>query len=269
MTRVFRFSQFCFFGCLLGLLACRDSDPVAETGQVTVQIDNVVGNQDLKLGSTAYTNGVGETFTISKLDYYLTNFRLRRTDGSEAILPQDSSYFLIRESDAASQTLTLRGLPPGDYSEISFLVGVDSLRNTMDIGRRTGVLDPAGGHSAGMYWDWNSGYIHLKLEGTSPSAPTDATGGQNFRYHIGLFGGYQTRTLNNLRTVRVLLGSPVTVATSARPTVVIAADVLQLFNGPTPVSIRQYPEVMVGPFSSTIADNYARIFRFSRLQTNP
>ena len=74
------------------------------------------------------------------------------------------------EDHEESQEVVLKNIPAGDYNQITFTIGVDSLRSTMDVSKRPGVLDPAQGHD-GMYWTWNSGYIFFKMEGISPAAP--------------------------------------------------------------------------------------------------
>ena len=234
----------------------------ASPGTLQLAFDNVVGNQDLQLNAGTYRNASGESFTPTAFNYFVSNIKLTRTDGREYIVPQDSSYFLIKENVPASQTITLQNVPAGSYKSVSFVIGVDSLRSTMDIGQRTGVLNPAGDHTSGsgMYWSWNSGYIFLKLEGTSPSAPTDATGENTFRYHIGFFGGRDTRTINNLKTVPIPFGNDrVTVTAKQRPTVTIQADVLRLFDGSATISIAKNPEVMVSLYSATVATNYAQM----------
>lgn len=252
----------------LAFVTCQSSlDP--GLGSLSLSINHTVNGKPLTLNTETYQNTSGESFTITKFDYFLTNIRLLRTDGSAYTVPQDNSYFLIRSADPTTQQITLTNIPAGDYSQLEFMIGVDSLRNTADVSRRTGVLDPGGSHTAGMYWDWNTGYIHLKLEGTSPSAPVDATGARNFRYHIGLFGGYQSRTLNNLRTVRVPLGVNSTAAanrlaigSNLTTQLMIQADAGKVFNGPTPIQIAQYPDVMISPISATVANNYATMFSF-------
>lgn len=264
----------------LTVWACNTIDPdtsFAQNGALPVQpgtlrlvFDNVVGNQALQLNTGTYRNASGESFTPTTFNYFVSNIKLTRADGGTYVVPQDSSYFLVRESLPASQTITLGSVPTGSYTSVSFVLGVDSLRSTMDIGRRTGVLDPAGDHTSanGMYWSWNSGYIFLKLEGTSPSAPTDATGKNTFRYHIGFFGGRNTPTLNNLKTVQVTFGSDVaTVTSKQQPTVTLQADVLKLFDGPAAVSIAKNPEVMVSDYAKTVATNYAQMMAYQGIVT--
>ena len=257
-----------YFFSLLGLLAACKSNPIDQRGgALAMTFVNQVNGSPLVLNTTTYTNKSGEAFTVSKFDYFVSNIRLIRADGSAYTVPQDNSYFLLRAADPASQSFTLTGVPAGDYAQIEYMVGVDSLRNTADISKRKGVLDPGSSHTSGMYWDWNTGYIHLKLEGTSPAAPLDATGMRTFRYHIGLYGGYQSRTINNLRTVRIPLGvsaatSHLSIGPNLQTSLQLIVDAGKLFDGPTPVKIAQYPEVMVSPFSATIANNYATMFSF-------
>ncbi len=249
------------------VVACKTSDPSPGTGNLQLQLDNVVGNEDLILGTGRYTNSSGEPFTVTTLNYYLSNFRFKRADGTDYVVPQDSSYFLVKESDKASQLIVFRNMPAGNYTSVSYLVGVDSLRSVSNISQRKGVLDPAGSATAAndMYWEWNSGYIFLKFEGTSPVAPVDATGLNKFQYHIGFFGGLTTKTLNNLKTVTLALGnSPVVVGNDRLPQVVVKADVLQIFGTATKLSIAQHPDVMVDPYSATIASNYSQLFRYDQ-----
>jgi hypothetical protein len=251
---------------LIILVACHNDPLEPEYGTVQLKFDNIVGTQDLKLDGATYTNGSGESFSVSKLNYFISNIKLKKADGSAYVIPQDSSYFLVSESSVASQSISLRNIPVDDYTGIDFVVGVDSLRNTMEIGKRTGALDP-GGIASGMYWDWNSGYIFLKLEGTSPKAPIDATGKGNFMYHVGLFGGYKTPTINNLRTIQLTFGAePGHVVVNGTTSVTIKADVLKIFDGVKPISIAKTPDIMISDSSKNVANNYARMFSFDKVQ---
>lgn len=244
------------------LIACQPIQISSDTGTLQIVFDNVVGDQDLQLRKGNYTNVIGEPFNVTLLNYFVSNIRLHRSDGSSYIVPQDSSYFLISESDTSSQTITLRGVPTGGYSAISFLVGVDSLRSTMDIARRKGVLEPGGVQNNGMYWDWNSGYIFFKLEGSSPLVAADPVGENRFLFHVGLFGGYSAQTINNLRAITLpFAGNAVRLNANESAQITIQADVLKVFDGPTRVSLVANPAVMVSTYSAIIATNYAHMFR--------
>lgn len=236
------------------------SNQESEIVPVSLEFDNIAGGQNLFLNTTNYTNAGGEQFNISLLQYYVSNIKLRRDDGSEFLVNPDSSYFLIKESDPSTR-LAKFNVPVGNYKQVSFILGVDSLRSTMDISKRTGVLDPSGGMD-GMYWGWNSGYIFFKMEGISAAAPADPGGQHKYRYHIGGFGGYSAPTINNLKTITLdLTASGVLQARAGRnPNIHLLVDVLKVFNAPTVVSIAANPTVMFSEYSKTIANNYSGMF---------
>lgn len=230
-------------------------------GTLSIQFDNVMGDRNLQLGTGSYTNASGETFKVDMLRYFISNIKVRSVSGVEYVVPQDSSYFLISENDAASQFVKVR-VPMGEYNSLTFTLGVDSLRSTMGIDHRTGALDPTGGMEDGMYWEWNSGYIFMKLEGSSDAAPVDPSGNRKFRYHIGGFGGYSAPTINNIKTFTINLATSgnARVREGREPNIHLMADIMKVFNGSTQVSIAARPTVMFSAFSTNIANNYMNMF---------
>jgi len=258
--------KYYLYGVVLGLgllgMACSEESIDTKTGSLIIQLNNVVGGAELTLNKTIYTNATGESFTVNKFDYFVSNIRLLKADGTEFVVPQENSYFLVREIDAASQTIQLNDVPQAQYKGLSFVVGVDSLRSVSGTDKRKGVLDPKDTRTAGMIWDLNTGYIFLKLEGTSPAAPVDVAGQRTFRYHIGLFG--RNGTLNNLRTIPVAFGTQeATPATTGTSTIYIDTDVNKIFDGRSRLSLAQTPDVMMSPKSADVANNYATMFSFA------
>lgn len=226
-----------------------------------IQFINQAGSQPLQLNNREYSNSAGESFTVSMLQYFISNIRLRNTNGKEFVVPQDSSYFLVNESNPESRLVRIN-VPQGEYDRLYFVVGVDSLRNTMPIGKRKGVLDPANSMDNGMYWGWNSGYIFLKMEGNSSKAPVDPTGQRKFRYHIGGFGGYSAPTINNIKQITIDLPEKgrLKVRKEAQSTTWVGADILKTFEGKTSIQISEHPSVMFSAFSVNIANNYSNMF---------
>jgi hypothetical protein len=249
--------------CML-LVSCKKDDAITDINnaartRMSVEFDNIVGGQNLQLSTGVYTNALGQQFTINKLQYFVSNFKLKSTGGAEYVVPQDSSYFLIKEGSADEAIFQV---PEGDYNSLTFTIGVDSLRSTMDVTKRTGVLDPSGGMD-GMYWGWNPGYIFFRLEGTSPAAPVDATGMRSLFYHIGGYGGYNTPTINNLKTVTLDLttGGIVKPRVGRVANVHLMADIAKVFTGTVNIDFAANPNVMFSDYSKNIAHNYAAMFR--------
>jgi hypothetical protein len=261
------FILFLTFG--LFLTACEKKEEITGFGEVVLFMDNRAGQEELVLG-TPYTNANGDTLQFSLFNYFVSNFVLVKEDGSEFVIPKDSCYFLCKQENASSRKLVLKNVPAGNYSRVEFNIGVDSLKSVAPAGERTGVLDPTGG-AAGMYWSWNAGYIFVKVEGTSPQAPVNAgTGARTFQYHTGLFGGKDSPTLNNLKRVSIS-----TTTESARvregveaPEFHLYVDILEQFTNPTNINVATNPTSHAGPYSATVAANYADMFRLDHVHNH-
>lgn len=248
---------------LIFISSCKkedNNDTVIIKGELAVLFDNIAGSSDLALNTGFYKTAGGDSFNVTKLKYYVSNFVLTKIDGTIYAIPQDSSYFLIDESDNNSKAPVLH-LPEGEYKTLSFLLGIDSLRSTMDLSKRTGVLDPTAA-AADMYWSWNSGYIFYKMEGTSPSSTNV---GNTYIYHIGYFGGYSTQTLNNIRKISIDLSLKGTskVKSGKKSNIYLKIDVVKMFSG---FNIATHATVMTDPFSANIANNFASMIKHDRTE---
>lgn len=250
----------------------KDDGELKGTGDVVIEMDNHAGDDVLTFG-TKYVTAAGDTVQFSTFNYFVSNFILVKEDGTEYRVPQDSCYFLCKHDDASSRELVLHHIPAGNYKSVKFMIGVDSLKSVSQVGDRAGVLDPTGAAS-GMYWSWNSGYIFVKVEGTSPQAPFNAsTGARTLEYHTGLFGGKDSPTLNNLKVVTITSSNE-----SARvredhtdgeaPVFHLYVDVLEMFTTPNSFRVADVPTSHAGAFSQKIADNYADMFTLDHVHNH-
>ncbi|MEZ4911960.1 MAG: MbnP family protein [Saprospiraceae bacterium] len=162
-------------------ISCKDDDDdtTATKGDATIFFDHKWGAtlEDFTLNSKLNHPMLNQEMTFTTFKYYVSNIKLKSEDGGEW-WTQPESYFLIDATSDAASTISLKDVPAGHYTEIEILYGVDSLRNVS--GAQTGVLAP----DLGMFWSWNSGYIMVKAEGTSPSSSTGS-----FAFHLGGFKG--------------------------------------------------------------------------------
>lgn len=151
---------------LIACLACVRLQ--AQSIRITVR----AGDKELLSDSTEVNTRVNGQITIRTVRFYLSDVRLVR---SGAVVWRDSqAAHLIDLRDPGKNVLVLPdGVP---YDSLYFRFGTDSLLNVS--GALAGDLDPA----KGMYWAWNSGYIHCKIEGMSErsNAPRHA-----IEYHLG------------------------------------------------------------------------------------
>ena len=224
---------------------------------LSIEFDNIVGSSNLQLNTGIYQNAVGQIFSVTKLKYYISNIQLTNINGEVFTVPQDESYFLIDEAVAGSHKPVIN-IPEGEYTKIDFVLGIDSLRNTMDVSQRIGVLDVSGA-AAEMYWTWNSGYIFFKLEGTSPVI---SSMGGIFQYHVGGFGGYSTPTINNLKKFSIDLtarGIP-KVVTGRTPNVHLFVDVMRAISGSTNYDFNITNMIHSPAAAVAIRNNYSNMF---------
>lgn len=237
----------------------------------SIEFDNIVGERTFSINNmgSLYTNAAGEKFSISMLQYFISNIKVSTAEGKTYAVPQEKSYFMVNGADKTTR-FTKVEVPEGDYTKVTFTLGVDSLRSTMDLSKRSGILDPAagGGHDAGgMYWGWNAGYIFFKYEGNSnvisDDVKGDPTGKKQFKYHIGGFGGYSAPTINNIKTITIDLTNAgiAKVRKDRQSNVHLFVDVMKVFNGKNAFSIAAHPNVMFSDYSINIAANLTELFR--------
>ncbi|WP_341228393.1 MbnP family protein [uncultured Arcticibacterium sp.] len=247
---------------LLGLsifaTSCDDDamgdDPNA-TNTVQIEFDNRFGATDIELGTTKATNASGEEYTLSTLNYFISNVSLMSDMGEMVSFPDQ--YFLVKESDAGSQFIDLPEVPSGTYSHLTFTVGVDSLKSISDVAARTGVLDVASYGDDNMYWSWNMGYIFFKMEGTAPGI--DNRGTENFAIHIGGFGGKDAVTPNNLKQIDLHLHD-VSVSESSSPQLHVIFDVTKVMDGANTISLMETPAIHNPMVGTSVSANYVSGF---------
>lgn len=212
------------------------------SGSLLISIQHYLDEKVLTLDSTLATNGLGQTYRVSKLKYYLSNFRLVNAAGASE--GRDNAY-LVDEDQPESKHISLIGLKSGSYRFLEFIIGVDSLHNCS--GAQSGMLDPV----QGMFWAWNSGYIFLKLEGHSPASTAP---GHFFEYHIG---GYAAPT-NSIRKISLPVELLIDTAKQARLT--LRLNIQEILDHPNRIDFGSLPSVTDTKHAALVADNYADAF---------
>lgn len=193
--------------------------------------------------------GTAEEITINLLHYYISNIRFAKADGSQYVQPD--SYHLVRLNDGSLAELVLTNVPVGAYIDIRYTIGVDAARNLG--GTQEGALDPANG----MFWDWNTGYIFVKVEGNSPQAVDDA-----FQYHLGGFSG----TANAIRTnTHSFGGTPLQLVKNAEPSIHISVNAARFWHGGLRLADLNFVHAPSSQ-AATIATNFSNGFLLDRIQ---
>ena len=215
--------------------------PTVVTGNVTLEMEHMFNDLEFVLG-TEYTTAAGENVTFNTTKYYVSNIKFTKTDGT--VFTQPESYYLVDLSADGSNLLTITDVPTGDYTDITFTIGVDSTRNVS--GAQTGALSVANS----MFWSWNSGYIFAKFEGDCPQSSNGT-----FTYHLGGFTGSDSALNTGTFAFDPALLS---VSPSSTPQIHMSVNLAMLFdNTDTPLSVASTSNVqMPGATAHNIASNF-------------
>lgn len=247
---------------VLGFVSCKKDTktepepetPVTPTGSLKINFENVVDTLDLDFVTT-YTNANGDSYKISKFNYYISNIVITKNDNSTFV--ESNSYHLVQASVPLSSMITLKNVPLGSYKSLSFMLGVDSTRNC------SGAQDGDLAENKGMFWSWNTGYIMLKIEGTSPQS-----GDPNKALTLHMGGYYGVNKAQ--RNFNLGFGtSTANVSETVVPLVHLSVDASKIFKGQTTIKFAtDYFQMSGGASVKKYADNYANMIEFEHVHND-
>ncbi len=149
-------------------------------GDVILNFIPVVDGKAFFIDSV-YTAPAGERFKITNWKFFVSNIALSSSLSIEepAIFESKLPVLLIdygRANDSGVRSSIKFNI--GDYTDVRFDVGLPRQLNHSD---PTVALPPLDLAQQDMYWEWNSGYIFLLIEGQLVDA-------QNERFHFAIGG---------------------------------------------------------------------------------
>jgi hypothetical protein len=233
-------------------VSCSNDDDTPEaiegTGDAELFFDNGIAGDALVLGGT-YTNSNGESLTINRLNYIVSNVVLIKADGSEYAYPKAESYFVISEEDDML-TVHLEAVPAGDYKKVRFGIGVDQQRYNEGEAAQQDFWNLAVANDMGTLWA--NGYRFINFEGSFTSAAV--TGQLPFAVYQGSPAG-----ADNYKEVTLNLPTTAHVRHDIAPSIHIKTDINQLLDGANKIVLGN--NLDAGNASATIAsgNNLAKI----------
>jgi hypothetical protein len=235
-----RYIKYFFSVVIVGAFLCTSGFKylsLKKSGKLTIYFENIATNKKIYKDSI-YQNPFGEIYSVSKLKYYISNIKLNN-------FKEKKSYHLI---DAFTKDSININLPTGNYNNIQFLVGVDSLMNCS--GAQAGALDPLND----MFWTWNSGYVMFKMEGISKNSNAD---NNRIEQHIGGYKGmYKT-----MREIKLSPITPIVITENNNAAIIIQVDLDKYWDGINKVKIAETPvNATIGAAAKNAADNFPAMF---------
>lgn len=140
---------------------CQYPDPV-----LTLSFDHRLRGQPFEFGKITTTDD-SIPFNFDVAQFFISNIKLLQGSGSYWFTDDsctDNHFLMI---SPASGSYEVGGFPPGDYTGITFTLGVDTgINNTMFPAEA--CISSSAGHplnNPDMHWGMPLGYLFIKLEG--------------------------------------------------------------------------------------------------------
>ncbi len=224
------------------LSSCKKDE--ATTQDLTLHFHNVSGSSPLDYSST-FTTSNGRHFNLSEFRYYLSGISLVKTDGSKVSIA--NKYLLVSPSVS---DYALGKVPVGDYKGVEFTVGLDSAANHSDPATYD-ATNPLSIQTPPNHWDWNSGYIFVKLEGMCDTTTNNVgTLNHTLIYHLGLDANVRKITLN----------SNFTVSSGSSKMLTVVADINKYLTGADFTTVNETHTFDNATFATQLANNLQSMF---------
>jgi len=155
------FALLCVFWRLnifyLGVLSgCYSSAATLE-----MQITPKVLGENLQPSSFRYQTSTGETFSITRVSYLVSDFGLQRNDGKWLEMTNAVAWMDFEQN---RDSIWLPEIPAGEFRAVRFSVGLGTNLNHADVAKFP-AGHPLNPNVNGLHWSWQGGYIFMALEG--------------------------------------------------------------------------------------------------------
>jgi hypothetical protein len=143
-----------FIACIMG---CTRHPVMPGSASVKFWLEYSADEHRLQFDSIRFLNEAGNNFSVTKIEYYISELTLYNLNGSKFKV---NDVFYVNAKDTVNKFIRIDSLPPGNYKGISFNIGVPEEKN------KSGALAPTL-QNMNMAWpeQMGGGYHFLKLEG--------------------------------------------------------------------------------------------------------
>jgi cytochrome c peroxidase len=158
-------------------LPANERIPCVPFATVTVTIEHRWGAAPISFHHVCLTNAAGNVLSVTRLSYLISGIRLHASSGE--IVKVDRQFAFLNPVEGRS-SFTISNVPAGQFTNISFNVGLSAAVNHGDPGVWAGK-HPLNPNVNGLHWSWQQGYVFFALEGhyLQPDGAISA-----YSYHI-------------------------------------------------------------------------------------
>ncbi|MBI3191258.1 MAG: cytochrome C peroxidase [Pedosphaera parvula] len=212
--------------------------PAASAASLNVRVAPLFDGRPLVMNPLALTNAAGQRLSVTRLDFLLSDFALRRADGAWLERTNWQAYFSLGAGRAQAR---VPDLPPGRYDRARFHVGVRPDLNHSDPVRYA-PDHPLNPELNGLHWGWAGGYVFFAIEGRWEAANSKsevlnpkADSKLQIANRKSEMSGYSFHLGNDWMLMTVEL--PVALALNGDQPLSMALHVDRVFGGQPPVTL--------------------------------
>lgn len=231
-----------------------NTTPPTPKGNIGFHLHTNVDTTEIDSGSVG-VDAIGRKIQLNVAQFYISNITFKKSDGTSMTM---SGVYALK--DIANEEYILGQVPTGNYTAVTFNIGIDAGTNATNPSSHTGVL--ALQNPSMWFGNTNEGYIFMNIQGFG-----DTTGTGNY---FRLFN-YQLGTAAMLKTVTLDLNGmgmnmpPVSVTTTGTGLFHIICDYGALLQS---INTFKTKNTIATPFNSDslivkqIANNVPNMFSF-------
>ncbi len=178
-----RLIQWMIFLLLFSITACDNDEPVDEpqdlSGRITISFVHLLDGQPLTFDTLKYINEAGNPYMVNEIQYFISDVRLFKSDGSEKIIDDwKDIHYIDTDLPETHSWEVYDKIELGTYDSISFTFGIAPEKNISFM-----YVNPP---EKDMFWPefLGGGYHYMKLNGKwLPEGQTFQT--TPFDFHLG------------------------------------------------------------------------------------
>jgi cytochrome c peroxidase len=226
--------------------------PSLHAAVLEVQITPKMSGENLQPASFRYLTSAGETFSVTRVSYLVSDFALQRNDGSWAVLTNSVGWL---DYDQNRDTVRLDKMPAGEFRAVRFSVGLNPALNNASI-TNFPPSHPLNPDLNGLYWGWQGGYIFMALEGL-------------WRNPAGELDGWAYHLARDTNCTRIILAAPMVITNETK--LELDFDIATLLNAPRALSFVKDGSSTHSrdgdPISAALVANLPSAFRVHRVSS--
>ncbi len=176
-ANVLRCAQFCLAGFVWLMLAAAFAE-VTPRHSLQVRIAARHTSVPLVFEKPGLTNAAAQFFSVTRLDFLVSNFALRQTNGSWLAQSNWQAYVSVGGNRSSFR---VQNLSSGKYDRVRFRIGLQPALNHSDPAKYP-ADHPLNPNLNGLHWGWASGYVFFAVEGHWQTVSNTVSG---YSYHLG------------------------------------------------------------------------------------